>query len=486
MKLQIVFGLWIALSGTAVAAGFSDGNSYSSVVSADGRWVAFESDANNLVPGNGDSQQHIYLRDRQSGSTRRITNRLDGKPADQPCNLNGMSSDGRYILFDTYARGLVDLPDPPNHDRDYWQDGYVYDRLTGKTELVTITPTGKRNLSMVFTQAISPDGRFVLFYAWNNWDEDYNRGTEQVYVRDRVLGTTERVSLAFDGGATNRHSIANSISADGRYVVYSSEASNILPNDKNEFHDVFLYDRQLAKTYLVSKTSEDVSGNGHSVGGLISPDGRYVAYYTMASNIIAGDTNEITDVAIYDRETGQTMGVLTSRGGAGGSWPFRAQDFAFGGGKIFFSFCQDLAPGDTNKTCDIYSYDLLSGEIRQESLGPGGIQGNSEWGPALYSVSPDGRFLTYAIDSTNFVPGDTFANFEVYFRNLMTGDFELISQPGSLKLKVKHRSPEGDRAVAQEEDRVGENIERARPEQADQNEQTVHRKPFEFSRVIKR
>ena len=410
---------------------FSNGSSYESAVSADGQYVAFESVATDLVDGDDSGTQHIYLRDRLSGVTRRITGHLDGTPLKRDCYLDGMSSDGRYILFSTGADDVIAEPTPPGHDPEYRFDGYVYDRDTGKIELVTVTPAGKRNLSMAFTSEISTDGRFVTFQAWSNWDADSRNSWGQFYVRDRQLAKTFRITNGFDGGPTQGgDSLGGSISADGRYVVFSSAATNLTPNATRGFMNVFLHDRELGKTYLISKSQNETPANGHSVAPVISGNGRYIAYYTYSTNMIADDTNENVDVIIYDRSTQTTTGVLTSQGGVGGGWPYRHKDnaFSFDGSKFFFLSYFPFVSDDTNDWSDVYSYDLASRAVKRISVGPSGVQGN--FGACRNAISTDGRFVSFANASTNFIPGDNAPDhYEVYVRDLQTGTTELISVP---------------------------------------------------------
>jgi Tol biopolymer transport system component len=169
--------------------------------------------------------------------------------------------------------------------------------------------------------SISADGRFIAFasYATNLVAGDTN-GYMDVFVHDRQTGETTLVSVDSQGLQGNGTSGENiiCISADGRFVVFDSLASNLVSGDLNGLEDVFVHDRETGETTLVSVDSQGTQGNGDSFGGSISADGRFVVFDSLASNLVPGGTNGGGDVFMHDRKTGETTIVSTDSQGAPG------------------------------------------------------------------------------------------------------------------------------------------------------------------------
>src|SRR5690554_6282023 len=165
--------------------------------------------------------------------------------------------------------------------------------------------------------AISADGRYVAFEssASNLVPGDTN-GTLDVFVHDRVTGETTRVSVAFDGIEGEGHSRTPAISADGRYVAFESVATNLVPSYADGRYHVFVHDRVTGETTRVSDAFDGTQGNAHSGHPAISADGRYVAFDSRATNLVPDDTNNAADVFVHDRLTGETTRVSVLSGGA--------------------------------------------------------------------------------------------------------------------------------------------------------------------------
>ncbi|MGH2537869.1 MAG: TolB family protein, partial [Candidatus Promineifilaceae bacterium] len=182
---------------------------------------------------------------------------------------------------------------------------------------MSIASDGAQGNDGSYYPSISADGRYVAFYsdAWNLVGGDTN-GTWDVFVHDRDTGQTSRVSVASDGAQGDNHSGAPSISADGRYVAFNSVASNLVGGDTNGAYDIFVHDRDTGQTSRVSIASDGAQGNESSGVPAISADGRYVAFYSEASNLVGGDTNGYLDVFVHDRDTGQTSRASVASDGA--------------------------------------------------------------------------------------------------------------------------------------------------------------------------
>jgi Tol biopolymer transport system component len=284
--------------GGAQANGYSSG----AELSADGRFVAFVSEASNLVAGDTNGRYDIFVRDRQSGTTERVSVGPGGAQADG--TLGGgsrpvISADGRFVAFYSDASNLV------AGDTNGRNDVFVHDRQSRTTERVSIGPDGAQAIGDSYDPAISADGRFVAFRSWayNLVDGDSNGLDFDVFVRDRQRATTERVSVGPDGSEAIGDSHQPALSADGRFVAFYSNASNLVPGDTNLRTDIFVRDRQSGATERVSLGFDGAQANSSSYGPALSADGRVVAFRSEASNLVAGDINDYHDLFVRDRES---------------------------------------------------------------------------------------------------------------------------------------------------------------------------------------
>jgi len=322
--------------------------SRNAAISADGRFVAFASYASNLVPGDTNSLADVFVHDRQSGITERVSVGSEGAQGDRESDYPSLSADGRLVFFHSSATNLI--PGDTNN-----MDVFVRDRQAGTTERAV------RNGRM---PAVSADGRFVAFISHNaSQVAGDTNGAVDVFVRDRLIGHTERVSVSSEGVQADRESSHYpTISADGRYVVFDSRASNLVPGDTNGIADVFVRDRQNATTELVSVGVDGAPANySASWGGWtgVSADGRFVAFASGSSNLVRGDTGGgHLDVFVRDRQTGSTERVsVTSDGAQANSTSGGPAISADGRVVVFQSRASNLVAGDTNRAEDVFAYD---------------------------------------------------------------------------------------------------------------------------------
>jgi Tol biopolymer transport system component len=334
-------------------------------ISADGRYVAFRSDATNLVPGDTNGVEDVFVHDRQTGVTERVSVDSSGKEGNSHSVAPAISGDGRYVAFLSGASNLV-----PG-DTNGHEDVFVHDRQTEVTERVSVDSSGKEGKGWSRNPAISADGRYVAFEseASNLVPGDTN-GDPDVFVHDRQAGVTERVSVDSSGNQGMGWSFHPAISADGRYVAFDSWAGNLVPGDTNGRGDVFVHDRQTGITERVSVDSSGNEGNRNSWDPAISADGRYVAFASDASNLVPGDTNNFCDfnqdgnlencpdVFVHDRQTGVTERVsVDSSANEGNGWSGNPAISADGRYTAFDSRADNLVPGDTNNWSDVFVHD---------------------------------------------------------------------------------------------------------------------------------
>ncbi len=378
----------------------ADAPSYAPAMSGDGHYIVFDSDATNLVPGDTNGQSDVFLHDRVTGQTFKISTAFDGGLADGGSYFPAISEDGRYIAFESRATNLV------SGDTNNSSDVFVYDRTTGQVTRVSVASDGSQANGDSYLPAISSIGRYVAFEsnATNLVAGDTNNYPD-VFVHDRVTGQTTRVSVASDGSQADGPGYSPSISADGRYVAFESDAPNLVPDDMNDEWDVFVRDLVAGQTFRVSVASDGSEADGGSYAPSISGDACFVAFESDAANLVAGDTNMITDVFVRDWCTSQTFLVSVGGNGTpadGGSYsPSISSDSRY---VAFWSFASNLVAGDTNGYFDIFMRDRHTGRLARVSLAPAGIQADNH--SRYPNVSSAGRYIAFESDASNLVPED--------------------------------------------------------------------------------
>ena len=295
-------------NGSVVA----NGNSQNADISGGGRYVVFESDADNLVPENvledSGGYNDIFLKDLETNVTQRINLAYNGYQANSNSYNPQISNNGRYVVFESYADNLV--PDDNNNRTDI----FIRDLFGGTIERISLTADNTETNRDSYNPSVSADGRYVVFESDSNnfvaGDTNGYHGTD-VFIRDLVEGTTKRVSVAVDGSEGNNRSYNASISTNGRYVVFESDADNLVPNDNNNRRDIFVRDLTEGTTQRVSVAGDgfDTEANGNSSNASISANGRYVFFESNADNLISGDTNNYFDIFVRDLVKGTTERV---------------------------------------------------------------------------------------------------------------------------------------------------------------------------------
>ncbi len=356
-------GDWQVVERVSVASDGSQANrgGSSQSLSGDGRIVAFSSEANDLVPGDSNRVSDVFVHDRATGRTERVSVASDGSQANDFTGTGSggavVSGDGRIVAFRSAARNLV-----PG-DSNYSSHVFVHDRATGRTERVSVASDGSQadGNSGLWGPAVSGDGRIVAFSseATNLVPGDSNRD-DDVFVHDRATGHTERVSVASDGSQANNSSDDPVVSGDGRIVAFSSRADNLVSGDSNDAFDVFVHDRATGHTERVSVATDGSEADRLSQGPAVSGDGRIVAFSSRADNLVAGDSNGDvydSDVFVHDRATGRTERVSVARDGSqannssvSGNWAVTGD----GRTVAFISLADNLVPGDTNGHFDTF------------------------------------------------------------------------------------------------------------------------------------
>ena len=392
----------VSLNSSGEQAQGPSADSYAASISKDGRFVAFESFARDLVADDTNTLVDIFLRDRQTGTTRRINLGIGGAQANGSCTGPRISLDGRYIAYRSSATNLV------QNDTNASDDIFVFDRQTGITERVSVGAGGMQANSPSSTYqsefGISGDGRYVAFGSdADNLVGDDTNHTSDVFVRDRATGQTQRVSVGTNGAQADQISLDIAISADGRYVAFVSQATTLVPGDTNRVTDVFVHDRTSHVTERVSTGPAGLQANDASSSIDIDPEGRFVTFASLASNLVADDSNAGEDLFVHDRNAGRTRRVSIASNGAQSNdiavyrLPALSADGRF---VTFTSSASDLVPGDLNEGMDTFLHELPVDELPMVRINAGGgsfIDSNGHlWasdsgfntGSALISSSP--------------------------------------------------------------------------------------------------
>ncbi|MEG4086499.1 calcium-binding protein [Microcoleus sp. POL10_C6] len=371
-------------------------------ISSDGRFVAFESPASNLVPGDTNASTDVFVRDTLANTTTSVSVDSAGNQGNGFSFSSSVSADGRFVAFESGATNLV--PGDTNNANDI----FVRDLLTNTTTNVSVDSAGNQGNSRSASPSISADGRFVAFfsYATNLVPGDTNNSGD-IFVRDLLMNTTTRVSVDSAGNQGNKYSGEPSISANGRFVAFRSEATNLVPGDTNNNTDIFVRDLLTNTTTRVSVGSAGNQGNNGFGEPSISADGRLVAFSSNATNLVPGDTNNRHDIFVRDTLANTTTRVSVDSAGnqANDSSVFSPSVSANGRFVAFSSNASNLVPGDSNNSHDIFVRDLLTNTTTRVSVDSAGNQGNN--GSFEPSISADGQRVAFSSEASNLVPGDT-------------------------------------------------------------------------------
>jgi Tol biopolymer transport system component len=401
------FALWGLTTRASLGPAGLQANNYSDspVISADGRYVAFASGATNLVTGETGGQRNIFVRDRITGVTTRASVGLLGAQPNQMCFAPCISADGRYVAFQSMATNLVTT------DTVGQAQVFVRDRVLNVTSLVSVDSLGSPGSGAA--PAISADGRYVAFESGASTlvINDTNAKTD-IFVHDRITGVTTRESMG-PAAQGNGDSTAASISGDGRYVAFESLATDFAASDSNGASDIFVRDRLAGTTTRMSMDSLAVPTNGDSTGPSISSDGRYVAFESMATNLVAGDTNLAWDVFVRDRVAATTTRASVGPLGVEGNGPSGAPVLSGDGRRVTFeSQATNLVTGDTNGTQDVFMRDRLSSTTTRMSVdsagGPGSLASSEP------CISGDGRYVAFGSVASNLVASDTNLSTDIF------------------------------------------------------------------------
>ena len=399
-----------AIERISVASDGNQGNSYASYssISSDGRYVAFHSGATNLVEGDTNKLSDIFVHDRKTGVTSRVSVASDGSEANAFSVEPSISGNGRIVAFQSRSSNLA-----PGKTTNVF-DIFVHDSDAGITKRVSATPApeGGQGDSSSLSPNVSEDGRFIAFHsdATNLAPGDTNGATD-VFVHDLLQGTTALVSVNSEGSQGDHSSLFPSISSDGRYVVFQSWADNLAAGEIVSYAHIYVRDRVNGAIMRVSVSSEGIASDGDSRFPAISRDGRFVDFSSEGSNLVPGDSNDASDIFVHDLEGGTTVRVsLDSDGSQGRRGPTSMRRGSYaprissdGRFVTFLSEAAGLVHDDKNDVTDVFLHDVHTGITKRLSIAVDGTPGSTS--SALPAISQDGRFIVFHSTASNLVPG---------------------------------------------------------------------------------
>jgi hypothetical protein len=384
-----------------VASDGTEGNddSYGVAISANGNYVVFASEANTLVLSDTNDVADIFIFDRQMNTKERVSVSSTGEQANDLCWSPSVSSDGRYVAFVSSATNLVD------DDTNDFPDIFVRDRQTGTTIRISITSNGDEANACSWSPVISANGCYVAFLSdATNLVTETEQHTN-VFRYDMQTGDIIRISQASDGTDSDGDSDAPVISVDGRFIAFTSDATNLIDEDTNECRDAFRYDCQTESMVRVSLLSDGTEGNGDTISVAMSDDGYNLSFVSDATNFVVNDGNGAADVFFVNLQTGDISRISA---GNQQSW-----EVAMSSDARFITFTSDatnIVTGDTNSVCDVFVFDRQLSTTTRISIANSGAEGNSDSHDIAISKLGDsstGFAIAFASRASNLIAGDT-------------------------------------------------------------------------------
>ncbi|NOZ54153.1 MAG: PKD domain-containing protein [Gammaproteobacteria bacterium] len=406
---------------------FGDGNSISAAISVTGRYVVFESIASTLTDNDNNSAWDIFLRDRETRITQRLSLSVDGNDADDASLEPAISDDGRIIVFTSTATNLVE------NDLNGSSDIFVYNAVDSSLQRISIDSAGLGVVGDNRLPDVSGNGRFVVFEstAMSLVAGDNNQAVD-VFLHDRVTHTTQRVSVGNLNEEANGGSYKPAVSDNGRFVIFSSDADNLVANDSNGVRDIFVRDLQENTTRRLSVSSAGVEANAGSGSPDISGNGVVAIFQSEATNLVLDDTNTVRDIFSYNLLNNHTERMsVSSLGGEANASTFTVSAITFDGRYVvFYSAASNLVANDVNAAWDVFVHDRTDKQTKIMSVSNNnGVAGNaSSFEP---SISANGHYVVFGSAAANLTSADTNGFWDIFLHVLVTANVAPIADAGT-------------------------------------------------------
>ncbi|KAA3604859.1 MAG: hypothetical protein DWQ01_19820 [Planctomycetota bacterium] len=421
-----------------------EGNGISNSVSLsrDQRYFVFSSQADNLVAGDNNQAEDVFLRDRILGTTTRVSLTSAGLEAQGDSQEPRISLNGQFVVFTSTAEDLV-----PGDTNGTW-DVFVRDLSSGQTEKISLGDQGQEGTGFSFQPSISEDGRFVSFVSFaDNLVPGDSNGSIDLFLHDRLLATTVRISQGLGGQDSNGNSFGR-ISANGDFVVLESDASNLVAGDGNGFADIFVWERSTGGMERVNLGPGGVEADGLSFKAWLSSDGNWVCFSSYAGNLTALDSNPDADCFLFDRNSGALELVnRNTRGEQGNDYAAELTCSDDGRYVAFQSDADNLADGILDQWSNVFVRDRQSGVTVLANLNDSGEYGTSSSYVTFPVIDPSGGVVCFASTASNLVANDQNDVLDIFLRDLQTGGPELqisnLAAGSSALVEVEGATPSG-------------------------------------------
>jgi len=381
-------------------------------IDANGRFLVFSNASSDLLPGDTNGLTDIYVADVAAHSLHRISQNSSGVIGNGTCGEPRMSADGERVVYWSTSVNLVDV------DLNGRVDIFLSEWRQGVTRIASLGVGGVQGNGNSTHGTISSCGRWIAFdsLADNLVPGDTN-GAGDVFVRDDLLGTTERVNLTWNGNQSTGNASTAVISGNGRFVAFSTTAFDIVPGDTNGFHDTFIRDRQLGITTLVSRSMQGTTANGISGPVQFDDSGSLLLFGSDANDLVPGDTGGFHDVFLFTSATQSIRRISLTHDGLSPNdesfLPCISRDGRFVG---FATEATNVVPGDTNQEADGFLLDLLTGTLTRPTVNSAGCEGNGA--TRFARMSDDARFLAVHSVADNMSPeGNPQHRSNIYLRD---------------------------------------------------------------------
>jgi len=370
-------------------------------INATGSLVAFESNADNWVAADTNGVTDIFVKNLNTDKVVRISTDASGTQANGASFGPALSANGRYVVFSSAATNLV-IGD--NNDA---VDVFRKDLQTGATIRVSTDSRGIQADGASDSATISANGRFVAFASdAGHLVADDTNAARDVFVKDLKTGKLACVSCNADGLLGNRHSLSPSINSSGRLVAFASLADNLVTGDSNSASDIFVKNVATGALFRVTTNALGEEADGYSLAPAISGNGRYLVFYSTANNLIANGGNFRSDIYIKDLKTGALANLSTNaQGELADAFSFNPAISANGRYVAFYSYASNLAAGDSNSSADIFVKNLKSGAVTR--LFDGSLSERVADKFTKPAVNGNGRFVAFESEVSTLVANDT-------------------------------------------------------------------------------
>ncbi len=411
--------------------GFASSSSSSSPsISDDGRFIAFVSNSTNIVAIDTNRLADVFLRDRLTQSTLLVT-QSPTEPANGASSTPAISGDGTTVALATTARNLV------SDDSNLLRDVYAWDRASGSFEWIS-RPDAGSTAGVSDLPSLSRDGRRIAFQSLGSLVADDQGDGTDIYVRDRDSGRLLLVSADVTGKSTSGAASAPSISADGRFVAFISNAGNLVADHPAGINQVYLRDLDAGTTELISVSSVGVPGNGAVTRVRLSADGRFIAFQSIASNLVPGAIGGTIKTFIHDRVRRETTLVNRLRNGSVLAAAGTLDAISADGRWVLFRTASTALPPYSGATyLRPYAWDRLNGDFVALAWNDAGeplnalpsFFGVADQGALDSTLSADGRFVGLTTSAWNLVPGDGGPIADVFVADRGPSPLDLILEP---------------------------------------------------------